>query len=330
MINYRCLDIFPQLPPIGYCRGMRSILRGILSTGTLSYLRKRGGVFLANIKLFVCCHQPSFVPEHPLLVPIQVGAALAQERFQGFLQDDDGPSQISARNHSYCELTAIYWAWKNADADFYGFFHYRRYLYPDLTAKGPYRLEQSPTLETLNRLGYKDFEQLIPKYDIILPKGEDMHIPVWQHYAQAPFHHGKDLSLIETILMDRRPECIRAAAEYLNGSLSYFGNIFIMKKEFFLDYCAWLFPILAEFDAQADTSSYSPQEARVDGYLAERLLGVYVFWLQRYNFIKILELPRVHFVPQRKDFLCQNFVNALLPPGSRRRSSVKGLIRGQG
>lgn len=285
---------------------------------------------MANIKLFVCCHQPSFVPEHPLLVPIQVGAALARERFPGFLRDDDGPSQISARNRSYCELTAMYWAWKNADADFYGFFHYRRYLYPDLTAKGPYRLERSPTLETLDRLGYRDFERLIPKYGIILPKREDMRVPVRRHYAQASFHHGEDLSLVERILADRRPECVRAAAEYLNGSQCYFGNIFIMKKEFFLDYCAWLFPILEEFDARADTSGYSPQEARVNGYLAERLLGVYTLWLRQRGFRKILELPRVHFVPQEKDYLRQSFVNALLPPGSRRRGLVKGLVRGRG
>lgn len=52
---------------------------------------------MAEIKLFVCCHQQSPVPSHPLLVPIQVGAALAETRFPGFLQDDTGDN-ISGKN----------------------------------------------------------------------------------------------------------------------------------------------------------------------------------------------------------------------------------------
>ena len=35
---------------------------------------------------------------------------------------------IYPKNPDYCELTAQYWAWKNIDCDYYGFFHYRRYL----------------------------------------------------------------------------------------------------------------------------------------------------------------------------------------------------------
>lgn len=79
---------------------------------------------MADIKLFVCCHQQSAVPKHPLLVPIQVGAALSDRRFPGFIPDDTRWN-ISEKNRSYCELTAQYWAWKNTAADFYGFFHYR-------------------------------------------------------------------------------------------------------------------------------------------------------------------------------------------------------------
>ena len=67
---------------------------------------------MAEIRLFVSCHKPTRVPEHPLLVPVQVGAALARERFPGFLYDDAGEN-ISPKNPSYCELTAQYWAWKN-------------------------------------------------------------------------------------------------------------------------------------------------------------------------------------------------------------------------
>ena len=43
------------------------------------------------------------------------------------LMDNTGEN-ISEKNSMYCELTAQYWAWKNLNADYYGFFHYRRYL----------------------------------------------------------------------------------------------------------------------------------------------------------------------------------------------------------
>ncbi len=280
---------------------------------------------MAEIKLFVSCHQPSSVPEHPLLVPIQVGAALSEERFPGFLYDDEGEN-ISHKNHSYCELTAQYWAWKNVQADYYGFFHYRRYLYPDMSAKRPYRIEATPTLKLLDRLGYDRLEVLIPQYDLILPKAENMHVPVREHYAKAPFHHKKDLDLIEEIIREKSPEYVPAMEKYFSGTLCYFGNIFIMKRERFETYSEWLFPILEEFDRRADLSGYGAQGLRVDGYLAERLLGVY-YTKQTGEGAKALELPRVDFIASGAERRRRQLLNALLPPGSIRRAMVKRLKR---
>ena len=279
-----------------------------------------------RIKLFVCCHQPSRVPEHPLLVPVQVGAALAKERFAGFRQDDDGDN-ISGKNRSYCELTAQYWAWKNEDADYYGFFHYRRYLYPDAAAVRPYRLAGEPTQALLDTLGYDDFVGQIGAYDLILPKAEEMHVSVRQHYAAAPHHHGKDLALAEEIVRERYPDCAAAMDTYLAGTAHYFGNICVMKRQVFRDYCGWLFPVLEEFDRRADVSGYGTQERRVNGYLAERLLGVYCTWLKAEGNLRVLELPRVHFVPDAGARRKKQLELALLPAGSRRRAWVKRMAR---
>lgn len=279
---------------------------------------------MPTIRLYVCSHQPAQVPEHPLLVPIQVGAALSGERFPGFLQDDTG-DHISEKNRSYCELTAQYWAWKNETADYYGFFHYRRYLYPDLYARRPYRIAGAPSLPLLERLGYKGFAELIGRYDLILPKGENMHLPVREHYAGAPFHHRKDLALAEEILRERHPELTAALEEYLSGTVCCFGNMFIMRRGLFQDYCAWLFPILEEFDRRADTSGYSPQERRVDGYLAERLLGVWAAALRRSGGLACAQLPRVHFIPKVVERQNKRLLNVLLPPGSHRRTLIKSI-----
>lgn len=283
----------------------------------------KGAVRMANIKLFVCCHRPEEVPAHPLLRPVQVGAALADVRFPGFLYDDGGEN-ISDKNRSYCELTAQYWAWKNVQADYYGFFHYRRYLYSSQTARRPYRIEAKPTLELLDRLGYARFEELICQHDLILPRGEDMRLPVREHYAGARFHHRVDLERAERIVGELTPEYAPAMERYLSGSMCYFGNIFIMKRQVFDHYCQWLFPILEEFDRRTDTSGYCAQERRVDGYLAERLLGTYATHHQELDH---LELPRVHFIEDPAERLKKQAVNALLPPGSVRRSWIKSLKR---
>lgn len=275
---------------------------------------------MAEVKLFVCCHQPKAIPDHPLLVPVQVGAALSEQRFPGFFQDDTGEN-ISGKNRSYCELTAQYWAWKNVEAEYYGFFHYRRYLYPDAAEKRLYLVEREPaTAALLERLGYGDFEELIRRYDLLLPKAENMYLSVREHYAKARFHHQKDLGLMERIVLEHHPEMAGALERYLTGTVLYFGNIFIMRRERFHHFCGWLFPLLEEFDRRADLSGYAPGELRVDGYLAERLLGVYLtFWRDK---LRVLELPRVQFYSGR-EFVRRRILNRLLPPGSRRRSVVK-------
>lgn len=280
---------------------------------------------MADIKLFVCCHQPVEVPAHPLLVPVQAGAALADCYFPGFLHDDTGDN-ISSKNRSYCELTVYYWAWKNIRADYYGIFHYRRYLYPRIGAKRPYRIESKPTLSLLDKLDYCSFEDLLEQYDLIFPQGENMYLPVREHYAGARFHHRSDLELVEEIVRLRNPEMITAMETYLSGSICYFGNIAIMRRQIWDSYCSWIFQILEEFDRQADTANYSLPEQRVDGYLSERLFGVWLTFMQKD--LRILELPRVHFESSLWRRQRQYLINSLLPPGTRRRAWIKRIGSG--
>lgn len=277
---------------------------------------------MADIKLYVSCHKAFFVPEHPLLYPIQVGAALTRERFDGWLCDDEGEN-ISRKNRSYCELTAQYQVWKNGNADYLGFFHYRRYLYPDTNSKGLYILQREPSLCLLRRLGYDEFSALIQDYDILAPKAENMRISVREHYQQATNHWAEDFALLEEILREKEPDYVPAMEAYFSQSKCYFGNMYIMRQEIFQHYCAWLFPLLEEFDRRADWSGRSVQEQRVDGFLGERLFGVYLTRHRRE--LRVSELPRVHFEPADKLRCKQKIINFLLPPGSRRRAGVKKL-----
>ncbi len=56
-------------------------------------------------------------------MPLHVGKAGKPDiRFRG----DDSGDHISGRNGTFCELTGLYWAWKNLQAEYVGFVHYRR------------------------------------------------------------------------------------------------------------------------------------------------------------------------------------------------------------
>ena len=94
----------------------------------------------ADIRILIACHKPTYVPENPLFYPIQVGTTLTDRRLEGMTYHDNEGDNISEKNPDYCELTAQYWAWKHLDCDYYGFFHYRRYLtfrnLSPVTAKG--------------------------------------------------------------------------------------------------------------------------------------------------------------------------------------------------
>ena len=147
-----------------------------------------------------------------------------------------------------------------------------------------------------------------------------MFLSVREHYASAKFHHWQDLLLVENIIREKFPAYVRAMEQYLDGTICYFGNIYIMRREVFADYCEWLFSVLEEYDLRANKAGYTAQELRVDGYLAERLLGIYMTF-QR-NQLKALELPRVHFL-SGSSYYRQRLLNVLLPPGSQRRSVVK-------
>lgn len=291
-----------------------------------------------TISIYVCYHKNfQGVGEIDKLIPIQVGTSLAN-KLPDKIYDNLGEN-ISHLNKSYCELTALYWAWKNQESDYYGLFHYRRYLilledmindYNGKTCKIPYKCYKYPDVKTLNKIGYADeeFVNIINNYDIIMPIPEDMHISVYSHYINSSNHNKQDIDLICSIIIEKFPQYKEAMKEYLDNSLCYFGNIFIAKKEIFNDYCLWLFEILNIYDKNKNVEKYSVQELRVDGYLAERLLGIYFTWLKSNKQIKWAEVPRAHFECMGNNkyiYYKKKALNIILKPGSKRRMVIKKI-----
>ena len=78
-----------------------------------------------NVKVIVAAHKPYQMPQDEIYLPVHAGCE-GKESI-GFQGDNTGDN-ISLKNPFYCELTCLYWAWKNLGCDFIGLVHYRRYF----------------------------------------------------------------------------------------------------------------------------------------------------------------------------------------------------------
>lgn len=271
-----------------------------------------------NIKIFMCCHNGyNYVP--PLCVPIQCGAAL-NPPIKGTIPDNIGDN-ISDKNRQYCELTAHYYAWKNIDADYYGFCHYRRFFCFNEEASKPYLVRNKLSENDVKLLGSKEqIQTLAENYDVIVPKSEDMGLSVKQHYDTSKFHHAEDLELFIRILKEECPEISDTADIYLSQNKQYFCNMFIMKKELFFDYCKMLFDVMGEFDKQKQLTEKSQMD-RTDGYLGEIFTGIFINHKIKQGF-SVKEIRRL----DTECSLEKKLGYRLLPPESKRRFWCKKVI----
>ncbi len=215
-----------------------------------------------TIRMLVAAHKEYRMPADPMYLPIQVGRA-GSTLDLGFQGDDTGDN-ISGKNPAYCELTAIYWAWKNLDADYVGLSHYRRHF-----RGGSGRDKWSRVLTTAQA------EALLGKAPVVLPKKRNYYIEtVYNQYVHAHPAEGLDLAL--RLAAAQGPQYRRAAEGLKRRSWVHIYNMFLMRRDIFDGYCQWLFDILFEVERQLDVSGYSAYDRRVFGFVGERLLDVYL------------------------------------------------------
>lgn len=250
-----------------------------------------------DIKILVATHKQYWMPEDKIYLPIRVGRV--EKADLGYLGDDTGDN-ISAKNANYCELTGLYWAWKNLKCDYIGLCHYRRYFAHAVSGSDM----EKKKLAILQRT---DYEKLLKQYDVILPKQRNYFIEtVRSQYEHA--HNKNDLALTEQIVAELYPEYSEAFCKVMGGTKLHIFNMFVMKKEKFDEYCQWLFTILFELEKRIDISSYSQYEARVFGFLSERLLNV---WLEKQKLkvkgIDVVFLEKIDWFDKGMKFLKRKF-----------------------
>lgn len=187
---------------------------------------------------------------------------------------DSTGDNIAIKNPNYCELTALYWIWKNDTAsEIKGLCHYRRYF-----------MKSKISTDSECILSEKDVQTFLKDHDAIVSATEVFSCGNYEEYLRCG--HQKDLDLTKEAISVLFPDYLKTyEEEFEHGNRLNGFNMLIAKKNIFDAYCEWLFAVLNYVEERLDISSYTAQEARVYGYLSERLLRV---WL-RYNNVKCKE-----------------------------------------
>ena len=227
-----------------------------------------------KVTIIVASHREYPMPKETCYLPLQVGGALTEDTF--FLKDDQGDN-ISDKNPRYCELTGLYWMWKNLhDSDYMGLVHYRRFL-------GTGGL--CPPWKKRRILSEKEILELLEQKDIILPQKRHYIIEnVYAHYAHT--HYREHLDLTRQAIEALFPETLGNFDRAMKRRSTHAFNMFIMPRELCDDYCRWIFPILDWLDERIDYEQYDDFEKRCPGRITELLLDV---WLmsREYSYVEV-------------------------------------------
>jgi len=252
-----------------------------------------------KINIIVATHKKYQMPKDSIYIPIQVGAE-EKKKIEEYVQDNTGDN-ISSKNPYFCELTGLYWAWKNLDAEYIGLVHYRRYF---TVAKKVPKKEQEKFKIIVNQ---QELEEKLQNVNVILPKKRKYYIEnLYSHYAHTMYVEPLDET--RKIIEEKYPEYIEEFDKLHKRTSAHMFNMFIMKKEILNEYCTWLFDILFELEKRTDASQYDSFHARFYGRISELLLDVWINKNQiKYEEIKVIDMQRVNWIKKGTSFLMAKF-----------------------
>lgn len=238
---------------------------------------------MTNVKLLVASHKPFDTSNlKDDYYPILVGAAKNQADKCFKYQDNQSENNISNKNAYYSELTALYWAWKNLDYDALGLEQYRRFL----------------TQKSINQPATsKEIEDLLTKYDILLPKKRYYVIETLEsHYANT--FDIKHLQLARKIIAATNPDYLQDFDLTMQQRSGYMFNLFIMKKKYINQYADWLFKILFKMEDKIDFTQMDAFNQRLLGRVSELLFNVWLHHQLRRDNIKQSQIKtlKVYYV----------------------------------
>ncbi len=224
--------------------------------------------------IYIVTHKECYLPNISGYVPILVGAE--GKGSEEILRDDSGDN-ISSKNQDYCELTGIYWIWKNTDDDYKGIVHYRRFF-----GKSRWSCAENDIYSI------EDLNDFLNDYDIIITYSEHVRFSLKEkliryHCSERVYYVFRDS------VQELYPEYISNFDDVMKGNVMCICNMMYCKRDLFDSYCGWLFNILNKAEEKLKKENID-FKSRLYGFISERLLNV---WLVQNN-IKCKQLPIIN------------------------------------
>lgn len=195
--------------------------------------------------------------------PIHAGAGLEYKKIANYC--DDSGNNISFKNNNYCELTALYWVWKNKITNilsdninnensiiqYYGIEQYRRIF--DISK------------QDILRFADNDIDVILP-YPMIYEPNIELH---HNRYVKK-----QDWNVVLDVIKKLYPNDFHKYISVLKQSYFYNYNMILARKEILNEYCEWLFSILEKVEIST-IPKCNERNDRYIGYIAETLETMY-------------------------------------------------------
>lgn len=240
-----------------------------------------------TVIVIIAAHKNYQMPTDKMYLPVQVGAA-GKESIENYQRDDEGEN-ISSLNPYFCELTGVYWAWKNLDSDYIGLAHYRRHFSMHPHDKDAWNAVLKKT----------EIETDLGTIKVFVPKKRRYWIEsLYSHYAHT--HYASQLDETRKIISERYPEYADSFDKAVKQRWGYMFNMMIMERSLFCNYCSWLFDILFELRTRIGKrteESLDKFQGRFYGRVSEIIFNVWLLEQQKTGKIKsseIEEIPIIH------------------------------------
>ena len=276
---------------------------------------------LPTVKILISYHKPAVLLKDEVLTPIHVGRALAtesskdgsmsEEDYKWMLENmigDDTGDNISHLNREFCELTSMYWAWKNYDKlgnpDYIGFMHYRRlFILNDNINK-----LDNKTPDSCNMIRYDSLDEnylvnlglnidnilkILDKNNSIVCSNILNYTPHEYHSSFEPIEQNYYRFISE--IKEYQKNIINYIEKYLNSNEHFWSNMFIVSKEIFFDYCEFIFSFLFYFINKLKFILPSISEKRTLAYVSEMLSGMWWTYIKYHKNFNIISYP-VYFI----------------------------------